>query len=979
MAYNFRNQIEVIEKQIPLVYNRIYTPVAEVKLEVFVTPEPVSFEERKSGKRKVVKRNDYWAEAWECGWFHITGRIPESAKGKKVVLYLDFHGEICIFDSKGNPVQALTSGSCLDVSRDYGCFGIRKREFLLNECAEGGENIDLWADASCNYIIGVGEHNRPELGKIEFADISICRDNVKSLFYDMLVLYYLMNEQAKDSARYHCLRQSLFEASCMLYDYGDDEIERSAIILKAELDKRCGDEDLRLTAIGHSHIDLAWLWPIRETKRKGVRTFANALRNMDKYPDFVFGASQPQLYEWVKEEQPALYEKIKERVKENRWEIQGAMWVEPDANITGGEAFVRQLLYGKKYFRKDFGKNMKILWLPDVFGYSAALPQILKKSGVPYFMTTKLGWGNRHNKPPHHTFRWKGIDGSEILAHMPPEGDYNSFALPGSIKKIERTFADKGICDEALMPYGIGDGGGGPGELMLEALKREKCLLGLIPVQQGFAIDFFDRIAKNQEKYQVFDGELYFEMHQGTYTTQSRSKWYNRKMEKLLREAEFAAIVTKSQYPQQRLEKIWKEILLYQFHDILPGSSIKRVYDESLARYDVLYDETKKLTESLYGKGEYAINSLSWDRCGWEKLLGKWYKLNVPALGSTKLENGIDSNEITIPNRNVLENDRIKVAFNHDGSIFSIYDKKNNRETLKSASNRFAVYVDHGDAWDFSEGYRSTIPKFFELVETEMFTDGPIQGIKQKYVFKNSRLWQTIIIKEESPIVEFDTRVDWREKERMLRTAFDTSIVTSEVSCDIQYGTVKRATHSNTSWDMAKFEICVHKYADLSDANYGIALMNDCKYGYYAKYGVLDLNLLRSPSYPDETADIAEHKFRYAFYPHNGSLENSDVIRKSYEFNQPLWVGERISQLFSINNSDVIVESIKKAEEGDSIIIRMYESKGAETKAALRFNIPVKSAYMVDLMEENEKPIDLEEILFHVFEIVTVKIEIEKQ
>ena len=967
MAYNFKSQTEAIRAMVDRLKDNRYIFLHEVEAEVYVTPEPIPFSQRMTGEKKVVKKGDTWGKKWDCGWFHFTGVIPESAKGRKVILYIDANSEFCIHDENGVPLYGLSSGHSFMLPRQY---SHKRRELMLTECAVGGEKFDIWADAGANFI----SSSRPNIGFIEFMDMSIVRDNVKSLYYDAFVLMDLMDELPEDSARHHRLRQSLFEASCELYEYTDEEIAKASAILKKELDKRCGDTDLVLSALGHSHIDLAWHWPIRETKRKAARTFSNVLRGMEKYPEFKFGASQAQLYAWVKEEHPALYAQIKKRIEEARWEVQGAMWCEPDANVTGGESFVRQILYGKRFFRKEFGKDMQILWLPDVFGYSAALPQILKKSGVPYFMTTKLGWGNRHNEHPHNTFLWRGIDGSEVLVHMPPEGDYNSFAMPWSIKKIEQKFKDKGISGEAMLLYGLGDGGGGPTEWNHETRKRIANLSGLHPINEEFAIDFFDRLAENQTKYETFSGELYFEMHQGTYTTQGRNKWYNRKLEKLLREAEFAAVATGTEYPKEKLDGIWKEVMLYQFHDILPGSSIKRVYDESLARYAVLYDETKALIEQAYGDGGYAINSLSWDRCGWEKINGKWYNLYVPAMGSVKLTDGMESKEEEVSDCSVLENDCVQIFFAEDGAILSVYDKKANKEILKDKSNRFAVYADEGDAWDFSECYRSRIAKHFELVHTEAFADGPKKGVRQEYVFGNSKLWQTISIIDGSPIVEFDTKVDWKESEKMLRTAFYTTVVTNQVTCDIQYGSIKRTNHNNTSWDIAKFEICAHKYADLSDTNYGVALMNDSKYGYCVKDGMLDLALLRSTSFPGESADIAVHTFTYALYPHNGNLEQSDVLQKSYELNQPLWVGGEVDQLFTVSNPDIVVESVKKAEDSDAIIIRMYETRGGSAITALKFNKGATSAYLVDLMEENEKEIDLNKIEFHGFEIVTVKV-----
>lgn len=973
MAYNTKSQIEAVEAVIPRLYKEIYVPVAEPEIEVFLTPEPVSFENKTAGERKTVKKGEVWGNPWDCGWFHITCDVPKEASEKKLVLYMDIHGEMCVFDKNGVPVRGITSGSCLNTAKDLGCFAIRKRTLDLEGFVQNGK-LDLWADGSCCFITGVKNANRPQIGKIEFADLCVCRENVKDLFYDFFVLYDLFSALSKESARRARLLNSLFKAAALLYDYSDEEVFAASQILKKELDKKCGDTDLTFSAIGHAHIDLAWLWPIRETKRKGARTFSNEVLNLEKNPDYVFGASQPQLFEWVKQDYPKLYEKIKKFVNEGRFELQGAMWVEPDVNVSGGEALVRQIIYGKKFFKEEFGKDMKILWLPDVFGYSAALPQLMKKSGVDYFMTTKLGWGNRHNKHPHQTFVWRGIDGSEVLTHMPPEGSYSSFALPSVIKKIEGLYEDKGVCGRVMMPFGIGDGGGGTGEFHLEAVKREKNLSGLHPVVQETALDFFENIAKNKKDYNTYCGELYFEMHQGTYTTQSKNKRFNRKTEYLLRETEFALVAANKPYPKEKLDKIWKEVLLYQFHDILPGSSIKRVYDESLERYKVLQGEINDILKSALGDGDFAVNSLSWERCGYFKFGEKWYKLCVPPMGSAKLFGGKESKETEINFDGVLENKSIKAVFDESGAITSVYDKNLKREILKKRSNRFAVYVDGGDGWDFPEGYRSTTPKYFELKSQKAFCDGPKKMIKQEYTFGDSTLWQTISLTGDSSILEFDTKAHWNENAKMLRTSFDTTIKTNEASCDIQFGTIKRTTHNNTSWDVAKHEICAHKYVDLSDSSAGVALINDCKYGYYAKDGVLDLNLLRSTNEPGENADRGEHSFRYALYPHDKCLEQSDVLQKSYEFNLPLQKSGEIKQLFTLSNPDIIAESVKLSEDGKGFVIRLFESKGGAKETKICFGRDIKEAYLTDLTEQNPQKADLEALKFGPFEILTLKV-----
>ena len=508
-------KMDVLRKTLRGIESRIYTTIASLDMTAYATKEPVVFAERQSGERLELQAGDKWGERWDCAWFHFRGRVPESAAGRKVVLLIDVNGELCVFDEEGTPVRGLTNvNSEFDLT--LGLPG--KRVFPFAERAAGGETIDLWADAGNNDLFGFYRS-----GTVKEADVAICHEEIRQLYYDYEVLLDYVEHIGDQSARTARIQQALYEVHLLLRHPSDEAVAESRRLLGAELAKRGGDPTMTASAVGHAHIDLAWLWPIRETYRKGARTFATVLRNMEQYPDYVFGASQPQLYQWVKEQHPKLYAQIKQRVAEGRWEVQGAMWVEPDSNIAGGEALVRQILLGKRFFRQEFGLDMRMLWVPDIFGYSAALPQLLKQSGVDYVMTQKLSW-SVHNDHPHHTFFWEGLDGSRVLTHLPPEDTYNGPALPRSILKAERDYYDKNVSDHALVVFGIGDGGGGPGEEHLERLARVKNLQGLMPVKQEHAIDFFDKLNANAARYKTWKGELYLEKHQGTLTSQARNK-----------------------------------------------------------------------------------------------------------------------------------------------------------------------------------------------------------------------------------------------------------------------------------------------------------------------------------------------------------------------------------------------------------------------------------------------------------------------
>lgn len=989
----------------------IYRPISSLQVEAWVTEEPVPYANRMQGERLALSPGDRWGKLWDCAWFHFTGVVPESAAGRKVVLLIDINGELCLVDKEGSPVQGLTN---INSEFDFELGLPGKRVVDVTPCAGGGETVDQWADAGCNDLFG-----RYRSGTLKEADIAVCNEAVRQLYYDFEVLAELADQVSPASSRKARVERKLYEASLALAEINEETVQRASELLAPELARRGGDAELRISAIGHAHIDLAWLWPIRETIRKGARTFSTALRNLEKYPDYVFGASQPQLYQWMKEYYPKLYDRISERVREGRWELQGAMWVEPDTNISGGEALVRQILYGKKFFREEFGEDVRVLWLPDVFGYAGSLPQLLALSGVDYMMTQKLSW-NTYNKHPHHSFIWEGIDGTGVLTHLPPEDTYNSPAAPRSLAKIEREYLDRGVSDQALMLFGIGDGGGGPGEEHLERLAREKSLSGLPPVVQEPSLSFFRRLEKEASSFQRYRGELYLEKHQGTLTSQARNKRYNRQMEIALREAEFAASLAMAlgsdSYPSEHLERIWKETLLYQFHDILPGSSIGRVYEESLARYAVLLEETRSLVTAAYEEvagrlgisGEPVVfNSLPWERREWVEWKGEWLAVRVPGMGGIALAEAAAQADCGAlrAEAGVLENERLRVTFAEDGSLASIYDKTAGREALRPGErgNVLMVYHDDGDAWDFPRDYRESVAGTMRLEHVEYAVQGPRAVAKQLYRFGESTLMLTVSLSEGGAAVEFAAVADWRESGKMLRTSFAASVESGMANCEIQFGYLKRPTTRNTLEEMAMDEICAHRYIDLSQPDYGVALLNDCKYGHRAEGHVLDLNLLRSPSYPDPAADRASHEFKYALLPHEGDFVTAGVSRRGYEFNVPLTVVEgtmspesagaadqdrlahhRELEWLTVDHPHVMIEAVKKAEESDDVIVRLYESAGGAAKARLSSSLPCLEAAETNLMEEEEgsAPLELEDsgitLMFRAFEIKTVRLKLKK-
>ena len=997
MPYPFKFPFTEANEKLEAIRLAAYTKVAPLKVRAWKTSEPVVFSKKQTGEKIELEIGQKWGNLFDCAWFRFSGKVPPHVRGKKVVCVLDISGEMLVVDDKGQPVCGLTTTSSV---YDFTLGKPGKKYYTVFEKAKGNEQIDIWADAGCNDLFGNLQCN----GVLTEAHIAICNEQMRLLAYDFEVLYDLSKQLSSDSTRYQRIIKALYDAMLVLCEYSESEAIAARKILAEQLAIK-GSPLLTVSAVGHGHIDLAWLWPIRETIRKGARTFATALKMMDRYPEYVFGASQPQLYLWIKQYYPDLYRRIKQKIKQGRWEVQGCMWVEADMNIPCGESLVRQILYGKRFFRKEFQLDIDNLWLPDVFGFSGSLPQLMAKSGVKHFMTQKLSW-NDTTDHPYHTFFWEGIDGSKVLSHLPPEDTYNSPASPASLAKIEREYIEKAISDNSLLVFGIGDGGGGPGEEHIERLLRERNLHGLPAVIQEPAYKLFKKLEKNASQFKTWIGELYLEKHRGCYTTQSRNKRWNSQMEIALHELEFLAslnlTLTKKKYPAAELEEIWQEVLLYQFHDILPGSSITRVYDESLARYKTLYKKVQLLIEyyrkslaesvncSSIKKPVLISNSLSWQRNEWIKTGHKWIKATVPPMGYAV----IDSTQpaalsVCTASKKHIENDLLRIDFEQNGEIKAIYDKRNNCHTLdlNHRGNVFSVYDDTGNAWDFPREYRSRPAQQMKLESSQMHVDGHQAVMRQIWNYKESQLVQEILLKEGTRRIDFVTKVDWRQPRKMLRVSFRTAVTSAAVQCGIQFGSIARSSRKNTPADLAKFEICANRWVDISDNRYGVAIMSDCKYGYKVSENLLDINLLRTPTFPDPVADIANHEFTYSLYPHAGDHVDGGVMQASYELNYPLLISNISASsgplpaefsFVKLSKPEIVVETIKKSEDDNTVILRFFESSGKAIETEMSFSFTPKQVSLVNLMEEQIKALACKKnklsLKFGPFEIHTIKL-----
>lgn len=1019
----------------------VYTPIAELSMEAYRTKEPVTYENRRSGEYFIPKAGESWGELFDCAWFHFTGKVPTSAKGKKCVLLIDFSGEGLVYNDAGEPIQGLTSAT----SRNEFPLGLwGKRTVEVANCATGEEIIDLWVDAGCNDIEGQYRND----GKVKEAQIatvdSLCRD----LFYDWVICQSLYVGLCENNDPYgEELLPILQRAEAVLEVLTKETMQQAREILSEILSRENDDPKLTYSSIGHSHLDLIFLWPLRETIRKGARTYSTVLKLMKQFPEYKFGCSQAPLYLWMKQYYPKIYEGICRRIEEGRWEVQGAFWIECDTNLPCGESLVRQLLYGKRFFKKEFGLEMKVGFLPDAFGYSAALPQLLVQSDTPYFMTQKLSY-NDTNRFPRHTFLWQGIDGSEVLTHMLPEDSYNSAAVPQMAIYGLHHYKDLDKCAEAMQLFGLGDGGGGPGYEHMERRKRTKNLKGCPPHRDEFVIDFFDRIAKNKESYRKWVGELYLERHQGTYTSIAKGKWYNRRIEQKLHTLEWLSVLAEVRcgipYPKERLEKMWKEVLLYQFHDCLPGSSIARVYQEVHERYQIILEELEEQihgielalaeTFSLQRDAEVPValfNATSYDRreiITWDDLQeqrilyneqeihsvrNRQFAVEVPAYGFAVLDIFKEPIVYEQPMSELhLENDYISADFTENGTISTLLQKATGFSLLKDGEegNKLCLYPDELTHWDINKEYLNTKSELAKLVSANAFRKGKVQGIHFTFTIGKSMIRQTVTLQEDSARLDFTTEVDWQEEYQMLRVAFPTSIVTDHANCEIQFGHIERPTHQNTSWDEAKFEVCAHKWVDMADNEGGLALLNDCKYGYKIWNNTLDLCLLRSQNCPYEHGDQGIHHFTYSLFAHTEDVIRGNVVKEGYFLNYPMdlvriakptkaekpgssnsnqgytqvtpqdsterTMETRTYSPIKINCKNVVLETWKKAEDSSGYILRLYEAGGGRTKAQIAFD-GFHAVSLCNLLERPKKELTgtSVELEFHPFEIHTLLIQ----
>ncbi|MGL5295708.1 MAG: alpha-mannosidase [Culicoidibacterales bacterium] len=987
---------------------------------------------------------DLWGGYDKHCWFTSSVTVPEHFAGQPLVL------EFYTFDEgwdATNPQFMLY----IDGVHVQG-LDINHREYVLTNAAVAGQTytIDLHAYS------GLNDKQATLHGVLAILDRP-----VRDLYYDLQVPIWVCEKLEKEDKRRIDMLTTLNDAINLLdfrkvrSEAFDASVEAAhEFLAKNFYDEMCGHSETIATCIGHTHIDVAWHWTVAQTHEKTGRSFATVLSLMNQYPEYKFMSSQPQLYEFLKEDYPTLYAQVKERVAEGRWEPEGAMWLEADCNVTSGESLVRQILFGKRFFKEEFGVDNKVLWLPDVFGYSAALPQIMKKTGIEYFMTTKIAW-NQFNKIPYDTFKWRGIDGTEILTHFITTKDpyqekdsffttYNGNLHPGAVIGAWDRYQQKALNNDVMISYGHGDGGGGPTYEMLEVGRRlEKGIPGAPRVQQGHSLDYFKRLDEkvgSHPKLPTWAGELYLEYHRGTYTSMARNKRDNRKSEQVYQSLEkmntFAMLHGKS-YPQAKINKHWKTILLNQFHDILPGTSIQPVYEVTAEQYaEILADGREMLAEAIGYIGLnistqvqtlLVTNTLSFvrddivefdapegmevfhltdgeTRIACQKTHKGTYVAfvqSIPANGYKTLEFAVGLIEApitTVATTTQLENQYFAIALDDVAEMTSIFDKVAQREVLKPGQkgNQIQAFEDKPmfwDNWDIDMYYTEKMWPVTDVASIEIIEHGNVRSvlrIERKFV--DSTIIQDVIIYANLPKIDFETYVDWKQSQVLLKAAFPVAVNTTKATYEIQYGNLERPTHKNTSWDQARFEVCAHKWADISEGDYGVSLLNESKYGHDIVDGNMRLTLLKSGTMPHPTTDQEEHFFTYSLHPHAHGWQDAQTVALAEMLNVPCQTQvlaakqdgtlPQVFSLLSVDQSNILIEVIKKAEADDSIIVRMYENSNKQTTTLLTSGYEIVEAYETDMLEQNEARLCAEAsqvaLTFKPFEIKTIRIQLKK-
>ena len=978
-----------------------------------------------------ISLGDHWISGYdEAHFFRTAFTVPAEMAGKELRIEFFIGGEALV-KVNGNFCGSV---SCSKYAPERGTI-------VLGGTYNEGDVLNIELEATVNSMEfcdeGMDGAKNTEY-TFRTAYVWTPDEACEGYWYDLEVAFqaleFIKDEHIK-SLVYKAIDDSLHVVD---YDFDEASVRKSI----AEARKLYGEQlakipwaaTSKVIFTGHSHIDVAWLWRVQESIRKSARTFSNVVTLMDKYPEMTFGQSQAVLYQMAKDHYPELYEKIKEKVANGQWDICGNVWVEADTNVASGEALIRQVLYGTEFFMNEFGKVSKTYWLPDCFGFTWALPQIINRCGMTNFITSKLSY-NDTNKFPFNMFRWQGNDGTQVMAHMMHPG-YNGVFSVSELMTSDRECNNKEQLDTAMQMYGYGDGGGGPTNWMLERGRRLQNFPGLPKAEVGHVDDFFAITAEKKDELPVWNGEMYYENHRGTFTSQAFVKKNNRKGEYAIERNEMLGVIAGkllgSDYPKEIIEKAWKMLLTNQFHDILPGTSIHEVFEDCKKEYAQLRQMNGELCGSLLAslnaqvetEGDSLIcwNLLSCENalpvtakvesdslvplgadgkalpCTFETVDGELYITftpdeALPAFGCKVFALGKKDSayDAVVATATLLENSKLRVEFDENGIITSVYDKVNDRESLEGEGNLLTVALDkciHETAWNLEINYKK---KVWELREAESIRvleaneqRGVIEIVRK---FHKSVITQKLILNRDSDMILFDTSVDWHESDKVLKAEFNVAVIDTDATYNIAHGAIKRPTHWNTSFDYTRFEVAAHKWADLSEGGYGVSVLNDCKYGYDIHNSRMRITLMRAPTCPDRTGDHGVSTFIYAYYPHKNSWQDAETVKNGLCLNVPVLSAVASKQdgviksgtsFLSLSSDNFAVDCIKVAQDGRGVIVRVSEEERRRGKAKLTWKLGGTKVVECNMIEQDETPVEFDgesfEFTYRPFEVKTFRI-----
>ena len=985
---------ELHERVLPAVYRQSIP----LTVAAWDTPgEPVSHDEAMKGEYRPFAIGDHWSRPWGTTWFRFALDVPATMVGPQLeaVIDLGFHQDSAGFQSEGlvwidgRPVQGIhPRRTGLPLPQ------VPAGPFTFFVEAASNPAFPGYTPSPLGSLVTAG--SKP-LYRLRHAALACRDDTVLGLLLDADVLLGLARSLAPDDARRIRVARQL-EAAFNLLDL--DDVASSAAAARRSLQPALGLAARagahRVIAVGHAHIDSAWLWPIRETQRKCARTFASAIRLMDDYPDYHFTCSQAAQYDWIEHSHPTVFEGIRNKVAAGQWHPVGGMWVEPDMNLPSGESIVRQLVFGQRYFESRFGIRSSVVWIPDVFGYPATLPQIFEQAGCTRFITQKLSW-NKQNLFPHSTFWWEGVDGTRVLTHFPPVDTYNAEITPGEVRYAESNFKEHGWSNWSLMPFGHGNGGGGPTREMMERARRMADLDGVSPISVGTVEQFFGHVEEEVAAgapVPVWTGELYFEMHRGTLTSQSATKIGNRLCERLLREADLWWVAAGGPPADvaSEIEALWKDVLLQQFHDIIPGSSIAWVADDAEAAHARVAGRLEAIIADALSlvapSGRSVANAATHGRREVVVVDGQPVLVEVPGSGVCEIGSKSTGGRRVVVTDHSMNNGLIAACWNLDGEIVSIIDIQRGRQLLPEGGRiTLELSPDHPvvyDAWDLESWTRSLGAPITSTTSIDLVAKHPLMAeLIVHREFGASTLTQTYTMRAGSARFDIAFDIDWHEDEKLLSLMVPIDVHTSEATCDIQFGHVKRPTHVSSSWDAAKFEVCAHRFVDFSEPSFGVAVLNDGRYGHGVQNGGVSVSLLRAAKYPDPDADHGRHAVTISVLPHGPGLH--DVLHQAEALNLPLRIvtghADHTSEpVVTIDHHGVQLSCVKHADDGSGdLIVRLYEACGDRASLTVRTPARIRGAVQCNLLEEPTDGIDCSDgivsLTLHPFELVTLRLQ----